>query len=104
MKQAEVFTHFVHGEHKSESKGSGAGAGAGAGGGKRGHHAMTEKDEDEELVEEGLGQQGGSAFKLSKQPSIVTGQMREYQLEGLNWMINLHDNNISGILAGEQSI
>ena len=23
------------------------------------------------------------------------------QLEGLNWMINLHDNEISGILADE---
>jgi hypothetical protein len=34
--------------------------------------------------------------KLTKQPSILQGQMRDYQLEGLNWMLNLHDNNISG--------
>ena len=27
--------------------------------------------------------------------------MRAYQLEGLNWMIKLHDNGINGILADE---
>jgi len=30
--------------------------------------------------------------------------MREYQIEGLNWMVNLHDNNISGILADEMGL
>ena len=29
------------------------------------------------------------------------GTMRAYQLEGLNWMIKLHDNGINGILADE---
>ena len=29
--------------------------------------------------------------------------MRAYQLEGLNWMIKLHDNGINGILADEVS-
>ena len=27
--------------------------------------------------------------------------MRDYQLEGLNWMIQLYDNGINGILADE---
>jgi len=27
--------------------------------------------------------------------------MREYQIHGLNWMISLHENGISGILADE---
>lgn len=30
--------------------------------------------------------------------------MRPYQLEGLNWMIKLHDNGINGILADEVGI
>jgi SWI/SNF-related matrix-associated actin-dependent regulator of chromatin subfamily A member 5 len=30
--------------------------------------------------------------------------MREYQLEGLNWMISLHDRGISGILADEMGL
>jgi hypothetical protein len=27
--------------------------------------------------------------------------MREYQLQGLNWMIHLYDNGVNGILADE---
>jgi len=30
--------------------------------------------------------------------------MRDYQLEGLNWLMNLHDCNISGILADEMGL
>ena len=32
---------------------------------------------------------------------IKFGQMREYQLAGLNWLIRLYDNGINGILADE---
>ncbi|RYE98986.1 MAG: hypothetical protein EOO41_01685 [Methanobacteriota archaeon] len=43
--------------------------------------------------------------RLTSQPTIIAhGTMREYQLEGLNWMINLHDNSISGILADEMGL
>ena len=34
-------------------------------------------------------------------PRCRFGTMRAYQLEGLNWMIKLHDNGINGILADE---
>ena len=27
--------------------------------------------------------------------------MRGYQIDGLNWLVNLHDNGINGILADE---
>ncbi len=30
--------------------------------------------------------------------------MRNYQIEGLNWMIKLHDNCINGILADEMGL
>ena len=30
--------------------------------------------------------------------------MRSYQLEGLNWMIKLHDNGVNGILADEMGL
>jgi hypothetical protein len=33
-------------------------------------------------------------------PDIV-GKMRDYQVRGLNWMIDLHANGINGILADE---
>ena len=42
--------------------------------------------------------------KVTKQPGLLVGEMRDYQVEGLNWMVNLHDNNISGILADEMGL
>jgi len=30
--------------------------------------------------------------------------MRDYQVAGLNWLINLHENGISGILADEMGL
>jgi hypothetical protein len=68
----------------------------------RGRHARDEGDEDEELLkdEEGLG--GAGVHRLTVQPSILTGgTLREYQMQGLNWLIHLYDNGINGILADE---
>jgi SWI/SNF-related matrix-associated actin-dependent regulator of chromatin subfamily A member 5 len=47
---------------------------------------------------------GGTAVghRVQCQPSILTGgTLREYQLQGLNWLIHLYDNGINGILADE---
>lgn len=50
--------------------------------------------EEDTLVERG--------HRLSTQPSVIAnGTMREYQLQGLNWLIHLYDNGINGILADE---
>ena len=35
---------------------------------------------------------------------IQGGTMRDYQVAGLNWLINLHENGISGILADEMGL
>ena len=32
---------------------------------------------------------------------IKNGEMRDYQLRGLNWLISLFENGINGILADE---
>lgn len=41
---------------------------------------------------------------LTQQPSALGfGKMRAYQLEGLNWMINLQEHGINGILADGKS-
>ncbi len=43
--------------------------------------------------------------RVSQQPGLIQGgTMRNYQLEGLNWMIKLHDNGINGILADEMGL
>ncbi|KAJ1450783.1 SNF2 family N-terminal domain-containing protein [Pelagophyceae sp. CCMP2097] len=41
---------------------------------------------------------------LLAQPACIKGQMRPYQLEGLNWMIRLQENGMNGILADEMGL
>ena len=42
---------------------------------------------------------------LTTQPSIITGgKLRDYQLEGLNWIIHLIQNGLNGILADEMGL
>ena len=48
---------------------------------------------------------GASRTRLTRQPSVIEfGTMRPYQLEGLNWMINLQENGLNGILADEMGL
>jgi SWI/SNF-related matrix-associated actin-dependent regulator of chromatin subfamily A member 5 len=35
---------------------------------------------------------------------VEGGTMRDYQLQGLNWLISLHHNGINGILADEMGL
>lgn len=45
------------------------------------------------------------SFFFEETPSfIVGGEMRDYQIRGLNWMITLNDNGINGILADEMGL
>lgn len=51
---------------------------------------------------EGVEEDGGvdSGGVVFQQPSLITGaKMKDYQLEGLQWMVALHQNGISGILG-----
>ncbi|KAK9469409.1 SNF2 family N-terminal domain-containing protein [Lipomyces arxii] len=63
----------------------------------------TEQEEDAELMldEE---QDGSETTIFTESPSFVHGQMRDYQIQGLNWLISLHENGISGILADEMGL
>ena len=38
------------------------------------------------------------------QPSIFAGKLKNYQLRGLNWLINLYDQGINGILADDMGL
>lgn len=37
-------------------------------------------------------------------PSYITGEMRDYQIRALNWLITLRENGINGILADEMGL
>ena len=39
-----------------------------------------------------------------KQPKMLTCQLKEYQLKGLNWLANLYEQGINGILADEMGL
>lgn len=39
-----------------------------------------------------------------EQPKMLTCQLKEYQLKGLNWLVNLYEQGINGILADEMGL
>jgi SWI/SNF-related matrix-associated actin-dependent regulator of chromatin subfamily A member 5 len=42
---------------------------------------------------------------LDKQPSILKGgQLKHYQMIGLNWLISLYESGINGILADDMGL
>jgi len=98
LRQSDIFTHFGLTGGKTTKAGvkkeQGEGSGTSAVGAK--HRRAAAADEDEDM-------EGGpeAHFLLAQPPSIKHGQLRPYQLEGLNWMIRLQDNGINGILADE---
>lgn len=64
----------------------------------------TEQEEDEELLQDEEGE-GEARTIFTESPSFIKGgTMRDYQIAGLNWLISLHENGISGILADEMGL
>lgn len=62
----------------------------------------TEREEDAELLnDEKL---TPSIYEFTESPSYVHGELRPYQIQGLNWMVSLYENNLSGILADEMGL
>lgn len=73
--------------------------------GSRGHsNRLTEAEEDAQLL--ATASSSRRTTYLKQQPSILAKhcKMHPYQLEGLNWMIKLHDHGINGILADEMGL
>ncbi len=98
LSQSEVFAHFLAGSVAAGKKGKGGKKGAGNRG-KKGR--MTEAEEDAQMLKSA--QSKRRTVRLDKQPSILAShcKMHPYQLEGLNWLIKIHDHGINGILADE---
>jgi ATP-dependent DNA helicase len=64
--------------------------------------ALAEAADEYDAKPEGLGAQ---ELVATQQPELVTGgKMREYQLEGLEWLKSLWMNGLCGILADEMGL
>lgn len=53
-----------------------------------------EEEDDDQIV--------GTRFEAT--PPYIKGEMRDYQLRGLNWLISLYERGINGILADEMGL
>ncbi len=75
-----------------------------AGGAAAQRRRRTEQEEDAELLKDE--KRGGNAETLFREsPAFIkNGEMRDYQVSGLNWLVSLHENGISGILADEMGL
>lgn len=62
----------------------------------------TEKEEDAELLNDELDTPRITEF--TETPSYIHGKLRPYQIQGLNWLVSLYENNLSGILADEMGL
>jgi SNF2 family DNA or RNA helicase len=109
LKQTEIFTHFINGpgaktpasplkltppsnfprkerrRHPSAST----------------RHRLSEADEDEDLLTDNELEEVTITRFADSPWYIKNGEMRDYQIRGLNWMISLYENGINGILADE---
>jgi len=73
--------------------------------GKR--HRMTEKEEDELFMKQQAAEQEEVIVRVTKEQTkgfIKFGEMRDYQVEGLNWMVRLYHRGLNGILADEMGL
>src|SRR5210317_31207 len=96
----EVFAHFLAGASAAADKKKKRKKGGSRGKANR----MTEAEEDAQLL--ATANTHRRTVYLNQQPKILAEhcKMHGYQLEGLNWMIKLHDHGINGILADEMGL
>ncbi|KAJ6577684.1 SNF2 family N-terminal domain-containing protein [Mycena capillaripes] len=78
---------------------------------RRGRAIVDEEEEEEEEEEvtnddaQGKTGETGDTEAAFPQPALVTGaRLKDYQLEGLQWMVGLNQQGISGILADEMGL
>lgn len=43
-------------------------------------------------------------IKYTESPEFIHGKLRDYQIDGLNWLISLYENGMNGILADEMGL
>lgn len=109
LAQAPMFKHFV-GEDDDSSNNSKKPSSSKQGNPTTGpkKRRMTESEEDKLMMESAAKTDGADPLvqttRLTEQPSCITGKMRPYQIEGLNFLIGLFERGLNGILADEMGL
>lgn len=69
------------------------------------HFVIVRKKKSEEDDFDGnVSGEAPDAYSFQETPHYIDGEMRDYQIRGLNWLILLYENNINGILADEMGL
>ena len=95
----EIMAEIDRQNEAAEKSRKGSSRKGGAGGERR---RRTEQEEDAELLQDE--KHGDTTTVFRESPSFVKGELRDYQVAGLNWLVSLHENGISGILADEMGL
>ena len=111
LKQSDIFRHFgevtedktkFYGNRGTASTGTGIPESPDKGTNRRDVASSNNVDVEAKELEEA---DESEATYLTSQPSTLGfGKMRQYQIEGLNWMIRLQENGVNGILADEMGL
>ena len=112
MEQADLLSSLATGARPSTDAGTTSKASAppkaATKQGRRRAGRLSEKEEDEMLLKmsDANAESGGGErqTRLSAQPACITGRMRPYQLEGLNWLIRAYESGVNGVLADEMGL
>ena len=89
LKQTDIYAHFLM-SHQLASE-------------KRGKDSVSKHRSGS--ITKDFDDNGYATTRLYKQPgSLVGGDLKSYQLDGLNWMISLYESKLNGILADEMGL
>ncbi|KAF9321074.1 hypothetical protein BG003_003837 [Podila horticola] len=111
--QTELFKHFIDLKKAKDpefakmlkERGENQDSKAKSTGPKARQNRKTEKEEDQELLNDEENEDDSGSFVFTSSPTYIkNGTMRDYQVQGLNWMVSLYKNGINGILADEMGL
>lgn len=109
LKQTEIFAHFLVGNKTSTKEENSNNKSKSKQVGKKRNFSSTKKEnltllksiQEEDDIDD-FEFESPQITRLLFQPSILTGgKLTEYQINGLNWLINLYETGLNGILADE---
>ena len=96
LQQSEIYSHFMSKNYKGNTE---------IINGSTKRDSRSEREEDEELMNNNNKNTIDESELIRNSPDWIKGtELKEYQIDGLNWLIKLYKNGINGILADEMGL